>query len=824
MPKLSFVLESTKSELEDILFYERVNQESLEELIRSSAIDKTPCSQWISTGYNDVRHFLLKYQTDYSSSVEGVQTVKYATKSLYSGIGRVYPNRHLSMGCLQIKARHTLCRDKYTDLDVVNCHPVLAYQIFEANGIELPLLKRYIKKRDSILGKLIEATGLERWQVKQLFIRLMYGGTVSKWEEDHEIEPLNCEFVNNFAKECKLIQSTICTKNPEHLVFFKKERKEGAERTLTSLFFQHVERMILEELVKVFKSKACKLIPVHNTKNGIALECFLCFDGITIPKCTDVDHLDHCMRIAEASIRENIGYDITLSEKPMDEGYTEEEISVPTPPKINVRPFGEFDRQSMISRTVYCKQAIDKVLKDRNYEGSNKLTQKEIMNEVFDLKQEANTRTYDIMKPYFEKYMSIMVNPSCVLQLTQVGILPHNDSSVKRLFGDIYLPYSFSPRRPTFIERWMADEDRLEYTNTDFLPPPNNTPSRVFNMFQGFEIEKISPELPTLHPLIESHIRSLAGDDKPEECYNYLLNYIADIFQRPGILPGVAIVFKSEPGAGKDMFFEAIGKMLGHNMYFATANLEELTGSFNNSHEKLIVVLNEASGKDTFKSNDIIKNFITETSRLKNEKFVKAYKVRNFARVLAFTNNDVSFKIMKKGRRFVILECSSDNIGNTDYFNALYKCLNDKKILRQFYEYLMARDISEFTPHANRPITKIYEEMESVNTPTCELFIHDYVENLRRPIVHRITTQDFYVKFEEWCREGNRNLTGGMVNITANRFTRLINKISGITRTTISVLNETTHRTTQKRAYEIDPATVALMFPEDTIMEDICMC
>ena len=97
----------------------------------------------------------------------------------------------------------------------------------------------------------------------------------------------------------------------------------------------------------------------------------------------------------------------------------------------------------------------------------------------------------------------------------------------------------------------------------------------------------------------------------------------------------------------------------------------------------------------------------------------------------------------------------------------------------------------------------------------CELFIQDYIDNMINPKVHRISTQELYDKFVEWCRIEKKTI--GVVTLSIHKFTRLINTMDGITRTTIRTENETTYTKTQKRAYEIDPDYITL--EEEEILE-----
>ena len=47
------------------------------------------------------------------------------------------------------EVRQTLAKERYVDIDIDNCHPVLLYQILKANNIKNKYLKSYIQQRQT---------------------------------------------------------------------------------------------------------------------------------------------------------------------------------------------------------------------------------------------------------------------------------------------------------------------------------------------------------------------------------------------------------------------------------------------------------------------------------------------------------------------------------------------------------------------------------------------------------------------------------------------------------------------------------------------------
>ena len=107
--------------------------------------------------------------------------------------GRLYPKRERggstpSLQGLKRDVRKALAHDQYTDVDMVNAHPVILSQLFLKLGLACPALERYVAEREAVLAE----TGLGRDEAKQAFITLMYGG------ERKDPTPFMAEFCEEF--------------------------------------------------------------------------------------------------------------------------------------------------------------------------------------------------------------------------------------------------------------------------------------------------------------------------------------------------------------------------------------------------------------------------------------------------------------------------------------------------------------------------------------------------------------------------------------------------------------------------------------------------
>ena len=105
-------------------------------------------------------------------------------------------------------------------------------------------------------------------------------------------------------------------------------------------------------------------------------------------------------------------------------------------------------------------------------------------------------------------------------------------------------------------------------------------------------------------------------------------------------------------------------------------------------------------------------------------------------------------------RRYVIFEVSSALKGNTDYFRHLSRFIDDAHCRYEFYEYLMARDISNVDWVNDRPISAFYSQMVEMNLPKEFEFLRDVVimpEFAAGPgKTVRFDAKSLFEKFLEW--------------------------------------------------------------------------
>lgn len=282
------------------------------------------------------------------------------------------------------------------------------------------------------------------------------------------------------------------------------------------------------------------------------------------------------------------------------------------------------------------------------------------------------------------------------------------------------------------------------YPNNDLLP------DKVYNLWKGFEIEKYKcDELVDINIILE-HFKVVANFN--DEVYEYLLNYFAHLIKKPHIKTGVCLLIQGLQGTGKTTLVEILlKKIMGKRYVYDTADIDKIVGKFNSSIAgKLMVVLNEASGKDTKDVVDKIKDIITRTDATIELKGVDAFEVEDYCNYCFTTNNIKPVCITSDDRRFQVIECSDKYKQDTIYFNNLYAALNDPKVIYSCYKFFMDRDISKFHPERDRVVTEATIDLQELNRDPIDMFLEYLHSSEYEKCVNDIKTRDVYNEYKSY--------------------------------------------------------------------------
>lgn len=430
--------------------------------------------------------------------------------------------------------------------------------------------------------------------------------------------------------------------------------------------------------------------------------------------------------------------------------------------------------------------------------------------------------TYVDMKELFEKDKVKIMRPASICDIKD-GCYNYKLDSFNFVYGNVmyYDPALCKKNNASkgickFIKRWLDDQDIYTFRCLDFYPNDDKCPDEVYNMFDYFksEIEPDNYDDNVNLEFIFDHIKLLVNND--EKGFKYVLTWLAQLIQQPDVMEGVALIFKSEQGAGKNIFFDWFGRYVaGHKYYFSTSDPKMLFDRFAiGLKNKLLINYDETSGKDTFSNSDRLKFLITQPQITYEQKGFTPIEINNYARWIFTSNNNTPLKIEVSDRRFVAFECSSKYVKNgsnddecTTYFDNLYTNLKDVNVAHAFYNYLMNYDISAINLRTDRVITEYYDDLKSINVPLEARFLEELLYKNKGDAIVKFKATSLYKQFGEYLDSSNvRNKP------TLNQFSRNIKSYNGITR----------HRTTKGQTYNINFSDVKkYMIHKQYIKEEV---
>lgn len=379
-------------------------------------------------------------------------------------------------------------------------------------------------------------------------------------------------------------------------------------------------------------------------------------------------------------------------------------------------------------------------------------------------------RTYDVVKRAFERqyFHMRMGGDTYGCHRWDVGgersVMTYDKTKLKAQNENVFY---WAPdkkdgdfEKKVFVGAWMSDTFKKYYERIDFVPPPMVCPPTVLNAFTGFVADALTPSGKDV--VTEEDIAPFIGHlniltDGNPFATEYLLSWLAQMFQQPGKLSGTYVIFGGSEGAGKSFITQFIGeKLLGERYFYKTDNAErDVFGRFSNGRvDKLLLNFEEA--KQLHKFYDNLKDLVTSTRTPFEQKGVMSETRRVYNRVVMTTNNRFPITVEPTDRRVVAVWASRDRCNDREYFNALNAWCEDPVNVRLVYEFLMGRDISHVDFAKDRPETPWCRDMKTRSLRVSYQFLLALRDERDKEAVTEISSAELMLKYKAWAAENNQ--------------------------------------------------------------------
>ena len=363
--------------------------------------------------------------------------------------------------------------------------------------------------------------------------------------------------------------------------------------------------------------------------------------------------------------------------------------------------------------------------------------------------------SYQSVKTRFEEHNFKCIDKATFYNLEHGMIRPKQKSDMMNAYEHI-TSINEDGKDECFIRRWFRDPTIRKYEFVKhILPPEKCDENLVYNLWNGFSIEKTTHTNTEGCDILLNHIKLLCNQE--EAIYEYVLKWLACLFQKPSTKNNIALCFKSPQGMGKDLFYTMLERMIGDHYCGNTTRIErDIFGDFNKFLEnKLLVVMNEMNGKVGYKYSDQLKDLITNIKEpIRKMRTDVSEETKSFAHYVFFTNNDFPIKIETTDRRFVAID-THQSVPPKSYFDTLVSTINDRTSLRSLYDHLMTIDLSTTDWIRDRPDTEFVQDLKA-NSQDKELyFLIDRITHLSsvNQSERQFLCKDLLHDFKKECQE-----------------------------------------------------------------------
>ena len=306
----------------------------------------------------------------------------------------------------------------------------------------------------------------------------------------------------------------------------------------------------------------------------------------------------------------------------------------------------------------------------------------------------------------------------------------------------------------TKANAWLRHKDCIKYKDGVIFEPSRYANGvevkkpiygNKLNLWQGYSVEPkqgVTGALERIH----YHIKYVICNDD-DDCVEYLLNWIARCFQYPEKTGQVAIALKGEKGCGKSTLGKLIKLIFGQHA-LQVINAKHLTGNFNGHlADCCFLFADEAFFAGDKQQENIQKGLITEPTLMIESKGIDAVEMKNRLKIFMASNNEWIAPATKDERRYFVLDVLSKYIGDTDYFNALHRDINNPEIQAAFLYEMLHRDISKFNV-GKVPDTKALQHQRE---QSLDSFGHFWRDVLQRGYIYQ--SQHGLEPLHEWTTE-----------------------------------------------------------------------
>lgn len=330
------------------------------------------------------------------------------------------------------------------------------------------------------------------------------------------------------------------------------------------------------------------------------------------------------------------------------------------------------------------------------------------------------------------------------------------------------------------FKAWESNPDKRVIQPSQIVFDPTETCSDdCINLFNGLPTQPVKGDCADLLVLLVHLVSESADTDQGVAVVlNFVLDWLAYPLQHPGAKMATALVIHGPQGTGKNLFFEAYGKIFGE--YAAVIGQAQLESRYNDwASRKLFVIGDEVNASNELSHHkNALKSYVTAETIQVETKFQPVRTERNHANFVFLSNDNRPLALERDDRRHLVVYCPPKR--DDDLYTRVRDSL-DVGAVEALYEFLMARDLGAFHAHTLPPMTKAKGELIEIGLRPAERFTKEWLSGDIDLPFHPCSRAQLYKAFFRWCRVNGDRLPPNQASFSATvaryAHTRLSSKV-----------------------------------------------
>jgi hypothetical protein len=253
------------------------------------------------------------------------------------------------------------------------------------------------------------------------------------------------------------------------------------------------------------------------------------------------------------------------------------------------------------------------------------------------------------------------------------------------------LPVASKPN--DVVKDFWVSPNTLQYEATAFSPL--TTPPTTLNFWVG----PIVQPAPGCWVLLRDYLHDVICDGN-SEVFEYLVQYMAHMIQKPEEKPGVMVVLLGGQGTGKGVYFTLL-RAIWPKTTLLISDVDQVLGKFNAVLERnFMVCMDEALFAGDRRAIDRLKSMVSETFIHIEQKYQPSRSIESVHRFFAASNHEHFANVERDDRRFLFLRLSAARQQDTAYFSTVIAAIKDPDTLNALAYYLKNVDLSGYDVRA----------------------------------------------------------------------------------------------------------------------------